>query len=214
MAMTENDAAPAPLGGYEDGNDAAIRQRIVDLEAEIQRLKVSLEENRKARIVLSLTGGALRDEVVRLLSDGLRVPARGSQQSKEEFWLAAEALGEDWAFGEVRESPTGNVTREQLARTMLNRGEAGKGDDFPALLVVNTFCEKAGAEERDQPVPSDVIRRAVEDRILVMRTLDLLRLIQKDQSGFAGVGEFQQAIRDSGGWFEVNSALAGMLRTG
>jgi hypothetical protein len=211
--MTGYDAAPAALDGFDDGSDAAIRQRITELEGEIERLKHSLEENKKARQVLVLTGGALRDEVVRILSDGLRIPARWSEQSKEGFWLAAESLGEDWAFGEVRESPTGNVTREQLARVMLNRGEAGRGDDFPALLVVNTFCERSGADERDTPVPGDVIRRAVEDRIIVLRTLDLVRLLQKDQSGFAGVGEFQQALRSSGGWFEVNSALAGMLRT-
>lgn len=213
MAMTGFDAAPASLDGFDDGSDAAIRQRITDLEAEIDRLKQSLEENRKARQVLVLTGGALRDEVVRILASGLRVPTRASDQSKEGFWLAAEALNEDWAYGEVREVPAGNVTREQLARVMLNRAETGRGDDFPALLVVNTFCDKERAEERDQPVPSDVVRRAVEDRILVIRTLDLVRLLQKDQSGFAGVVEFQDAIRNSGGWFEVNSALAGMLRT-
>lgn len=202
-----------PVAGFEDSSDAAIKQRISDLEIEIERLKQSLEENKKARQVLVLTGGALRDEVVRILASGLRVPTRASDQSKEGFWLVAEAFNEDWACGEVRESAAGNVSREHLARVMLSRSEAGRGDDFPALLVVNTFCEKSAPEERDQPIPSDVVRRAVEDRILVMRTLDLVRLLQKDQSGFAGVVEFQDAVRNSGGWFEVNSALAGMLRT-
>lgn len=193
-----------------DPSEQQIHLRITELEGEIERLRAQLEDSRKAKQILFLTGGALRDEVVKFFTAGLDINASISEQTKEGFWLVAESLGENWGFGEVRDS-VGNVSREMLARTMISRSDAGKSDDFPGLLVVNTFNETADFEERDQPPPADIIKRASEDHILLVRTLDLLRLRQKEQAGFAGMKEFQEALRGGGGWFEVNTSLASKL---
>lgn len=209
MVMTENADHVDKL----DPAEAQIRERIAELEVEIVRLKESLEETRKAKQILHLTEGALRDELTRFFTLGLDMPTGASEQSKEGFWMIAEALGEEWCFGEARDSAGGNVTREMVARVMINRHDAGKQDDFPALLVVNAFCEKDDMAERDQPVPAEICRRAAEDHILVVRTLDLVRLRQKEQAGFAGINDFQEALRSGGGWYEVNTSLAHKLHT-
>lgn len=206
MVMTEFPEDASAL----DPSEQQIYLRITELEGEIDRLKTQLEDSRKAKQILFLTGGALRDEVVKFFTAGLDMTASASEQTKEGFWLIAEALGESWGFGEVRDS-VGNVSREMLARTMINRHDSGKPDDFPAILVVNTFNETAELEERDLAPPADMIKRANEDHILLVRTLDLLRLRQKEQAGFAGMKEFQDALRGGGGWFEVNTSLASKL---
>ena len=193
-----------------DPGEQQIYSRIAELEGEIERLKTQLEDSRKAKQILFLTNGALRDEVVKFFSTALDMSAKISEQAKESFWLVAEALGEDWGFGEVRDS-VGNVSREMLARTMINRADAGRPDDFPAILVINTFDETANMEARDQGPTQDIIKRAAEDHILLVRTLDLVRLRQKEQAGFAGMKEFQEALRGGGGWFEVNASLASKL---
>lgn len=194
-----------------DPEEQQILARIADLENEISQLRVSLEETRKMKQILFLTGPAFRDEAVRFLVTRLGVQARVSDESKDGFWLGVDTPGEEWGFGEVRESSDGNVTREMVARVMIDRHDGAKADDFPALLIVNTFCGTEGVEERDLPVPADVTKRAHEDHIMVVRVLDLVRLRQKEQSGFAGIKDFQEAIRLGGGWFEVNAQLASKI---
>jgi hypothetical protein len=210
--MVMADEATAPAQGF-DPAEAQTLERITELEAEIKRLKEGIEEGRKAKQILFLSGGALRDELTRFLTHGLEMPTGASETTKEGFWIIAESVGEEWCYGEARDSANGNVSREMLARTMLNRHDAGKADDFPALLVVNTFYEIQNLEERDQPVPADICRRAAEDHILVVRALDLVRLRQKEQSGFAGKGDFLEALRMGGGWFEMNPTLVSAVRT-
>jgi len=197
---------PQYLDTLQDDTEASIRERVAELRAEIDRLESQLDETRKSKQILFLMGGELRDELVRFLTVGLDLPAKVSEESSDAFWLVAEAVGEEWCLGEVRESASGNVTREMLARVEINRHDAGKPDDFPALLVVNSFHEKENLEDRDQAVPPEMARRANEDHILVVRTLDLVRLRQKEQSGFAGIKDLLEALRE-GGWFEVNATL-------
>ncbi|MEX0832639.1 MAG: hypothetical protein WD276_02000 [Actinomycetota bacterium] len=213
--MADPDPAPPKyLDEIEDQSEAVIRQRIGELEGEIKRLTETLEQTRKAKQILYLSDAALRDELVRFLADTLGMPAKADGGNKQQFWLVAAALGEEWGFGEIRESPAGNVTREHLAHMMIDRETVGRPEEFPAMLVVNTFFQKENLEERDQPVSPEVTRRASEDHIMVVRTLDLVRLRQKEQSGFAGIQEFMESVRNGGGWYEVNAQLSSQLHQG
>lgn len=197
--------------GPGDPAEAEIEARIAELEAEATRLRASLEDLRKSKLILFLSEAALRDELTRFFTLSLGMPTGASELSKEGFWMISEALGEEWCFGEVRDSPGGNVTREMVSRAMINRHDAGKPDDFPAVLVVNAFHGRDDISARDEAVPEDVVRRAGEDHIVVVRTLDLVRLRQKEASGFPGLKDFEDAIRTGGGWFEVNASLASRL---
>lgn len=217
MEPTPVQAAPAqpaeqlPDTAAQDPAEAEIQARISELEEEIARLRSSLEELQKSKLILFLSEAALRDELTRFFTLGLGMPTGASELSKEGFWMISEALGEEWCFGEVRDSPDGNVTREMVSRVMINRHDAGKADDFPAVLVVNTFHSRPDIADRDEPLPEDIVRRAAEDHTVVVRTLDLVRLRQKEASGFPGIKDFQDAIRNGGGWFEVNASLASKL---
>jgi hypothetical protein len=200
-----------PTSGSNDPAEAEIEARIAELEAEATNLRASLEDLRKSKLILFLSGAALRDELTRFFTLSLGMPTGASELSKEGLWMISEALGEEWCFGEVRDSPGGNVSREMVSRVMINRHDAGKPDDFPAVLVVNTFHGRDEITDRDEAIPEDVVRRAGEDHIVIVRTLDLVRLRQKEASGFPGLKDFEDAIRGGGGWFEVNSSLASRL---
>lgn len=204
--MTDTEATEAL-----DPDEQEILSRITELEGEIEQLKTTLEDTRKMKQILFLGEGALRDEVVRFLVSRLGIQADVSDQNKDCFWLGPDTPNSEWGFGVVRDSATGNVTREMVARVMIDRHDAGKPDYFPALLVVNTFHEVEDLEGRDQRVPEDVCRRAYEDHIMIVRVLDLVRLRSKEQSGFAGIKDFQDAVHAGGGWFEVNSSLASKI---
>jgi hypothetical protein len=207
------ETTPSYLDALEDTSEATIRTRMTELEDELKRLKESLEESRKSKQIMALSGPQLREGVLRFLSAGLSMPAQQGEGEHGAFWLVAEAVGEKWCFGEIRDSADGNVTREHLAHVMIDREASSMPETFPALLVVNTFFRKDSMDDRDQKVPGEVARRAAEDHILIVRTLDLIRLYQKEQAGFAGLQEFQAAVRTGGGWYEVNNSLASKVHT-
>ena len=208
MMMVDSDV----LDGLDNGAEASVRDRIKELEGEIARLKNQLAVAREAKKILFVSGDELRSEVLRFFTEGLSSPAQRADEAGD-FWLVAEAVGENWAFGEIRENADGNVTRANLAEVVIDRSKAGQGDDFPAVLVVNTYFSKTTMDDRDQAIPGEISRRAAEDNVLVVRTLDLVRLHQKETSGFPGIKEFLEAIRSGGGWFEVNDALSSKVHT-
>ena len=52
------------------------------------------------------------------------------------------------------------IKRGDLYALDTHREERNKADDFPALLLINTFNRAQDLEEKDAPIPSDEIRRA------------------------------------------------------
>ena len=158
------------------------------------------------------------------------VPTTAPSASVGPFIMNAEGVARLFTRGMMRdgpfpehyepfEAPVDNVLHPKVgpnpvARVFKADMEVfGKPDDFPALLVINTFYGSRSLQERDQAIPDDVRRRAVEDNILIVRTLDLIRLRQKELSGFAGIKEFLESVRGGGGWYEVNDALSSKVQS-
>jgi hypothetical protein len=196
---------PEYLDAIELGEERTIRARIDELKAELQNLTKSLDHARRAKRILWVSGKDLETEVVRFLGD-MRIKARPSDIAGEGFWVS-DGVTPDWCIGEVRNTNGGNATKQLIAELMVRRAKWGKDEGAPALLVVNTYEEGKSLEDRDQPVPSDVSRRAVEDHVMVMRTLDLFRLHQRASTGLPTAEQLIDALKSGGGWFEVDPAL-------
>jgi hypothetical protein len=111
----------------------------------------------------------------------------------------------------VISSDDGNVTKNDVAHAMLRRASTGKDEDTPVLLVANTYRAKQGLIDRDAAAPPGVVRRAAEDRILVVRTMDLVRLGQRSANGFPAAEQLRDAL-SSGGWLEVDQSLTATAR--
>jgi len=94
---------------------------------------------------------------------------------------------------------------------LLTRGDGRERRGARVAAVVAVAALALLLEERDQAVPAEVAKRAAEDHILVVRTLDLVRLRQKESTGFAGIPEFMEKVQNGGGWYEVNASLASRL---
>jgi hypothetical protein len=203
--MPQSPEYPAYLDAIELGEERTIRARIDELKAELQNLTKSLDHARRAKRILWVSGKDLEAEVVRFLGD-MRIQARPSDIAGEGFWVSDGATP-DWCIGEVRGANGGNATKQQIAELMVRRAKWGKDESSPALLVVNTYEDGKNLEARDQPVPTDVSRRAVEDHVVVMRTIDLFRLHQRASTGLPVAEQLIEALKAGGGWLEVDPAL-------
>jgi hypothetical protein len=211
MAMT--DEYPAYLDEMEVGDERSLRARIEALTAEIATLNHALDEARRGKKILLIEGDELTDEVVRFLHEdlGLDVTRKARAPDGEELWLP-DAEGRPWAYVQVVSFDEANVGKHDVAMAMLRRASSGRDDDTPVLLVANTFRAKHGMAERDAGIPPEVIRRAAEDRILIVRTMDLVRLGQRVANGFPAAEQLRDALASGGGWFEVDPSLNAAAR--
>jgi hypothetical protein len=206
--MAQAEEYPAYLDEMEIGDERRFRQRIEELQAELRELQKALEEARRSKRVLHVQGVDLDREVARFLTEDLGVGTRDDGRPAGFRLVNDEA---DWCFGSVISSDDGNVSKGHLARMVLEREEAGQPDDTPAMLIANTFRGGRTLAERDEPVPADVVKRAAEDHVVILRTLDLLRLGQRAGNGFPAAEQLSEALRGGGGWFEVDASLTAKL---
>ena len=202
--MPGTDEYPSYLDALEIGEERALRAKIERLQSELHSLLQALENARRGKRILYLGGRDLEAEVVRFMAEDLHFSLRRVDGPGGGFWVGD---GTEAAFGFVETSEAGSVTKEHLAELMVHRSRAGRDESTPALLVVNTHRGARTLEERDAPVPPDVARRAAEDHIVVMRTIDLYRLQQRAANGFPAVEQVTEALGGPGGWFEVDASL-------
>jgi hypothetical protein len=129
-----------------------------------------------------------------------------SIRRQDRFWLTHDQT--DWAIGEIKSSSNGNVDKEALGQLWAHRKGHAKPEDFPALLVANTFYKRQTLREREEGIHPDVARRGREDHILVVRTMDLFRMRGQPHLTKAFLAALEAA---TGGWFRVDSGLKGTL---
>lgn len=183
--------------------ELSVKAEIQELEKTLTRSQAILEDARALKRIMYLTDYDLEVEVVKFLERQLGIPARHVAGSDEDGWLQTEE-GEDWAIVEVKGMSRRNVAKAHVADLMSHRHKAEKPDDFPGVLVASTFHRAETLEERDQPVERDVTRFAAAEHVLIVRTLDLMRLKKLVSKDVAEVGRFVSAIQEGGGWFEVD----------
>ncbi len=201
------DAYPEYLDALDLGGEEEARTGLQRLQQQQVELEAQLEAARLAKRILYFKDMALQQEVGRFLDEELGVPARVVEGNHEDFHLLLEGGDEFWCIGEVKGRETANVKKADVNALTIHRSDAGLDDDFPSLLVVNTFQQRSSVESRDEPVHPDVIRRAAEDHVVVVRTLDLVRIKKTLRADNRKPLEaFLLAVETAGGWFEVDES--------
>jgi hypothetical protein len=210
MAMTEE--YPAYLEEMEVGDERTLRARIDALTTELGVLTRALDDARRGKRILLIDGQDLTNDVVRFLHEDLGIDVtRKVHGDEEELWLPQDD-DRPASLVMVASSDTGNVTKHDVAAAMMRRAALERDETTPLFLVVNTFRTSQRLVERDTMVPSDVVRRAAEDNILVCRTMDLVRLGQRAGNGFPAGAQLREALSSGGGWFEVDPSLTASAR--
>ena len=161
--------------------------------------------------VLSATGDPLVDAVLNVFA---RTPlsARRIEQFREDLTLV-DSNGGAVAIVEVK-GVNGGVTREQVNQADSHRERSGYQPDFPALLIVNTGMKKSKSiEDKNIAVANEQAQHAVKLNVLILRTLDLLNLVNLLLSGKLDEAQFASLLIENRGWLEV-SATEWVVRTG
>jgi hypothetical protein len=183
----------------------------VDLEEKIRAANVKLEPKLNLlkrqcylKSILWTKYDELRDACVKAFEE-IGIKAIENDIGIEDFYLQSnsssnicicEAKGKD-----------NDLLLGDLSKFEINRERAGENESFPSLLIANTHNKANTLEEKDRPIPSNVIEKAKRDNILIMRSLDLFRLIGMFQEKKINTKEILKMILGSQGWVQVEEGI-------
>lgn len=153
--------------------------------------------------VLALAGDDLVEKVKYVFFEGFGLPVDGKDEFREDFKLL-NSKSEPFCLCEVKGTNRG-VKREYINQADSHRERSGFDQNFPSLLVINTHIKNARSiKEKDQSVANEQIKHAVNMKVLILRTIDLLGLLRIYQNEKLGKGDIEQLLVGSGGWLRVD----------
>ncbi len=76
-------------------------------------------------------------------------------------------------------------------------------DTTPGILIMNTKMSASSLADKDQPPHSDIIKKAADTKVLMIRTLDLLRCADLCQTGKLSKETFLENLLSGGGWLKA-----------
>ncbi len=75
--------------------------------------------------------------------------------------------------------------------------------EFTGILVMNTLMDAKSLAEKDEPPHPDIIKKAVADHVLFVRTIDLLRFADGVEAGILRKEDFLSNLMSQSGWLKV-----------
>ena len=137
-----------------------------------QQIEELLAKYKKIKSILMLKHNSLVDNLIITLNE-MGIQTYRAEKYEEDLWITQE--GNKEVILEVK-GTNGNFTRKQLNDLDNHREENNLNENFPALLIVNTFCDATNLDEKNILPEEDTLKRAEAQNVKIMRTLDLFNL--------------------------------------
>jgi len=96
-----------------------------------------------------------------------------------------------------------NVSNADINQVQDHRKRNFLDDMTPGILIVNTFRSSKTWKEKLQVVNADQVKKAVLEKVLILRTLDVIRLVNRVQSGIMTSEDVRDILFNKVGWLEV-----------
>jgi hypothetical protein len=187
---------------YKFSQEIILLQRQGKAEKVMERIEEKLHILERYKRILVASGELLVNAVIDVLQKGFGLKAESCDALKEDIQIIGNE-GKMLVLGEVKGVNTG-VKREYVYQAESHRERAKVSNDFPSILIINTRCKKAASiEEKDCEVETDQVQLAVNLNVLILRTLDLLRLLELCIDGKMPVEKVMELFTKEKGWLHV-----------
>lgn len=171
-----------------------------EIEGRLRDIDKVIEEFGAKKDIIGLEEEALHKRVPEWLRENLKLSVQDLHGDNKEDFYITDGKENRIAIGEIK-SCSQNVKREHITKLRLHRETAGLADDFPSILIVNNFTSAENLKEKDQRVNGLECRKAVQDHVLIIRTLDLVRILDLPAERKE---EAKQAMLTATGWLKVS----------
>jgi hypothetical protein len=194
---------PGWIASIAFNNENELRDQRQAWAERIEQIDQALAKYAQFKRVLIGSGEPLVEDVARLLKNGFSFDLNADDSFKEDLKILDET-GNPAVLIEVKGTSRG-VKREYINQTDSHRERSGFDSSFPALLAINTHTANSNSiESKDQPVPEEQIKHAVKMKVLIVRTLDLIFLLEQKERGAITVEDVLTIFREKTGWLRAS----------
>ncbi|MBT6045594.1 MAG: hypothetical protein HOG49_02120 [Candidatus Scalindua sp.] len=175
-----------------------------DLESKIFNIDGHIGRIRNYKAILVLTGEELVAKVTNVFENGFGLSVDPVDELKEDIKLL-DNDDKPFCLCEIKGTNKG-VKRDHINQTDSHRDRSGYIDTFPAILIINTHIRSSRTIlEKDQDVAEEQVKQAKKMGVLILRTLDLLKLLSLMYDKKINLKEIINLITKNHGWLKVNN---------
>ena len=176
---------------------------INDLLGKLNRLESELASLKDYKAILASSGIYLRNKLVALFESVFDLKVQCID--REERFLVVKDDDSPVALVES-EGIQGGVQAASIERLARARRQHGLRDLFPAALLINNDMAVTNVGERSATsIGSDVLQAAVQQNVLIMRTIDLLFLLNHLEKSPNKKGRMLHLLTSGSGWLKAST---------
>jgi hypothetical protein len=176
---------------------------INDLLGKLNRLESELASLKDYKAILASSGIYLRNKLVALFESVFDLKVQCID--REERFLVVKDDDSPVALVES-EGIQGGVQAASIERLARARRQHGLRDLFPAALLINNDMAVTNVGERSATsIGSDVLQAAVQQNVLIMRTIDLLFLLNHLEKSPNKKSRMLHLLTSGSGWLKAST---------
>jgi len=196
-------AVPDWVDEFHFKSEEPLYLEINDLLGKLNRLESELASLKDYKAILASSGIYLRNKLVALFESvfGLKVQC----MDREERFLVVKDDDSPLALVESEgiQGPVQMASIERLARA---RKQHGLSDSFPAVLLINNDMAITNIGERSATtIAPGILENAVRQNVLVMRSIDLLFLLNHLEKSPNKKRRMLDLLTSGGGWLKAST---------
>ncbi|MBH3398296.1 hypothetical protein I5S60_01815 [Pseudomonas fluorescens] len=183
--------------------EASLLEKRHELEQQLKANKKHSHVLDGFKSVLATTGDNLVVNVAEVFEAGFGIPVDTKDDLREDLKLLDEK-GQPLCLCEIKGTNKG-IGRDFINQADSHRDRSGLPEDFPSILIVNTHIKNARSiSEKDQEIAPEQIRHSKKMNVLMMRTIDLLFLLNMYRSGSVDKNQLIALLTENSGWLKCN----------
>jgi len=191
---------PSWVRSYSFHEEQPVISDINKFQEEIKKREKVLGKYSKLKEILWLRDNELVDSVMNFLNQ-MEVGTKKDEIYEEDFWIVENNV--ETVICEVKGLDK-NLKRPHISQLDEHRGAREKSDDFPALLVVNSFNRADSLKGKD--ISTNEIKKAVRTNVLTLRTLDLCNLYSLIEKNREIQSNLLNLFKTETGWLKVTAS--------
>ena len=203
--------APNWLKEYRFGEEIELNETRLNLEQQMNALQEREIQLLEFKRILYLSGEDLRLAVINLFMKGFEIEVNPIDSLIEDFKLIG-ANGKPLCLCEVK-GVNKNIGDADVNQADSHREPAGYDDDMPVILFANTAIKQTNqVKDKYLPFNERQIKRAIRNRVLLLRTIDLLNLFEMYNSKIINKDDILKLFCGEVGWLRIESNQIGVVK--
>ena len=193
---------PNWIDSYRFPNETISASKREKLEKEIEAVEHSLDGYLRLKEILWFRNNELVNSVMRFFNE-MGLKTKKDEIFEEDFWIIEQ--NKETVIVEVKGLDK-NLKRLHITQLDEHKMAREKPDEFPALLVVNSFNKATSLKEKDIDISTNEIKKAVRTNALILRTLDLCNAYSLIERKELSPEMLLKLIKSETGWLNITTS--------